>query len=629
MNDAINYFGNVLEVDLSSGAIKSKPMDPVFARKYIGGRGFTSRLQYDLIPPHVDPLGPENVLIVAPGGLTGTLAAATARITFGARSPLTGILGDGNSGGYFGPVLRRAGYSLLIIRGAAKKPVYLWIHDDQVEIRDASHLWGRDVFETTNALQTEHGKAVRVAAIGPAGENLVHIAGIVCDKDHLAARTGLGAVMGSKKLKAIAVWGSKPVPIKDPETFMKYAEEIECLEKEDKRAQDFSNRGTLGTLIDHHTAIGGLNTKNYQYGQFEFKEMIDNEALKSSPYYVRNTGCYKCPLRDDPYIKISEGEFAGTETGGPEYSTVAALGSSLGISNLAAILKANELGNRYGLDTIDLGGVIAFSMELTQRGILSQDETDGLDLQWGNYKAVIELIERIAYRRGPFADLLANGVKSAAEEIGRNAERYAVHVKGMTPCPLDARAVQVYNFRYAVSPRGADHLRISAPGGYTLDSLPLDEAAEKLRYWQSMVAIPDLMGVCKFVYTYYTEKVETVIHKELDIIPGLYNAMTGSDVTGDELHIIAQRVNNVERAHNCRLGLTAEDDILPPRFTEDPMPAGPSKGKRYTILEPMKKAWYKVEEWDMETGIPTRARLEALDLKDIADDLERHGIPVK
>ena len=539
---------------------------------------------------------------------------------------MTGILGDANSGGFFGAILKRAGYSLVLIHGKSPHPVYLWIDDDHVELRDARHLWGKDVHQTTDAIQREEGRGFRVAAIGQAGENLVHLAGIIVDKDHAAARTGLGAVMGSKQLKAIAVRASKSIPLSDPATFSQLVAELREIERTDKRAQDFKVRGTLGTLMDHHTVIGAINTRNYQFGQFEGKEKIDNEAL--AQYLVRTTGCYRCSLRPDKYCRVGEGEFAGTEVGGPEYSTAVAFGSAVGNDNLAAILKGNDLANRYGMDTIDLGGVIAFSMELYQRGILTKDDTDGLELEWGNYHAMLQLIERIAFRKGPFADLLANGVHIAAQEIGRGAERYAVHVKGMTPAPLDARAVKVYNFRYAVGPRGADHLRISAPGGYALDEVPLLEAAEKLRYWQGIIAIPDLMGLCKFAYTYYTETPEKALHRTLDIVPALYTAATGFELTSDELLETAARVTNVERAHNCRLGLTSKDDTLPPRFTEDPMPAGPAKGKVYDILEPMKEAWYTVQGWNTETGIPKRERLEELGLKDIADDLERHGIDI-
>ena len=618
------YTGAVLRVDLTEGVVRQEPLDEAFSRTYIGGRGFTSRLQYDLIPREVDPLGPENVLIIAPGALTGTSAPSAARFVVAARSPLTGILGDANSGGFFGAVLKRAGYSLVLIHGRSARPVYLRIDDDEVALCDAGHLWGKEVHDAVDAIQQQEGRGFRVAAIGPAGENLVRIASIMADKEHAAARTGLGAVMGSKHLKAIAVRSRQDYPYRDPTAFKASVEELREIERTDRRAQDLRARGTLGTLMDHHSAIGAMNTRNYQFGQFEGKEKVDHEAL-AAEYLVRPTGCYGCSLKCDRYSVVKEGEFAGVKVDGPEYSTAVALGSGLGIDNIAAILKGNDLANRYGLDTIDLGGVMAFSMELYQRGILSKEEADGLDLEWGNYHTMLELVRRIAYREGPFADLLAHGVHVAAQEIGRGAERYAVHVKGMTPAPLDARPVKVYNFRYAVGPRGADHLRISAPGGYALDKLPILEAAEKLRYWQGVVAIPDLMGVCKFAYTYYTETPDVALHRTLDVIPALYTAATGFDLTKEQLLETAARVTNVERAHNCRLGLTAADDTLPPRFTEDPMPEGPSKGKVYDILEPMKEAWYTVQGWDPKTGIPKRATLEALELGDIADDLEKHG----
>jgi aldehyde:ferredoxin oxidoreductase len=621
------YTGTVLRVDLTEGIVHKEPLDEAFSRAYIGGRGFTSRMQYDLIPPDVDPLGPENVLIIAPGALTGTSAPSAARFVVAARSPLTGILGDANSGGFVGAVLKRAGYSLVLIHGKSARPVYLKIDDDEVKLCDARHLWGEEVHAAVDAIRQTDGRGFRVAAIGPAGENLVHIASVMADKEHAAARTGLGAVMGSKKLKAIAVRSRKDFPYQDPTAFKELVAQLREIEKNDRRAQDLTARGTLGTLMDHHAAIGAMNTRNYQFGQFEGKEKVDHEAL-AAEYLVRPTGCYGCSLKCDRYSVVEEGEFAGVKVDGPEYSTAVALGSGLGIDNMAAILKGNDLANRYGMDTIDLGGVIAFSMELYQRGILSKEEADGLDLEWGNYHTMLELVRRIAYREGPFADLLAHGVHVAAQEIGRGAERYAVHVKGMTPAPLDARPVKVYNFRYAVGPRGADHLRISAPGGYALDQLPILEAAEKLRYWQSIVAVPDLMGVCKFAYTYYTESPDIALHRTVDIVPALYTAATGFELTKEQLLETSVRVTNVERAHNCRLGLTAADDTLPPRFTQDPIPEGPSKGKVYDILEPMKEAWYTVQGWNTETGIPKRETLEKLGLGDIADDLKQHSIDI-
>lgn len=621
------YAGWALRVDLTRGEVRKEPLDEALARAYIGGRGFTARLEYDLIPPQVDPLGPENVVIVAPGPLTGTPAPSTARFTLGARSPLTGILGDANSGGFFGAILKRAGFDLILLHGQSPGPVYLWMENGRAELRDARHLWGKDTHEAARLIREEMGRGVSMALIGQAGENLVRFAGLIVDGEHAAARTGLGAVLGSKRFKGFAVRGTQDVPIHDLQRFAELAEELAEILRVDKRSGgELVQYGTTA-LLDHHTEIGGVNTRNFQSGIFEGKERIDGDALNAL-YLAKTTGCYRCPVKCDRYSRVEEGEFAGTEVGGPEYSTLVAFGSACGNDNLASILKANEMCNKFGLDTIETGNLIAWSMELYQRGILSKEKTDGVDLTWGNYHAILEMVERIAFRKGPFADLLAEGILSAAQEIGQDAERYAVHAKGMTPPPLDARAVKVYNFRYAVSTRGADHLRISAPGAYGLDVLPRMEAAEKLRLWEGIVTIPDLMGLCKFPYSYYAETVDRTLHKMLHIVPGLFSAATGVEVTGDDLLLVARRVANVERAHNCRLGLTAKDDTLPPRFTEEALPEGPSKGKVYDILDSMKEAWYSVHGWDVQTGIPKRETLEALGLGDIADDLERHGIPL-
>jgi aldehyde:ferredoxin oxidoreductase len=618
------FTGNRLTVDLSDSTIEIEPVDPDFSRCFIGGRGFTSRLNYELNPVDLDPLSPESVMVIAPGALSGSPAFSTARFVVGVRSPLTGIFGDANGGGFWGAHLRRAGFSVVVIRGRAEKPVYLKIDDERVSIEDAAGLWGKDTHETTDVLQAALGNAYRIAAIGQAGENLVSIAGIVVDKDHLAARCGVGAVMGSKNLKAMAVRCSKPFPLANPELFKSAVAQLRNLEENDARLKDFTRRGTLGTLMDHHTHLGGTNTMNYQYGQFAGKESIDGEALIKS-YLVKTTGCYTCPTRCDRWCEVNEGEFAGTKVGGPEYCTAAAFGSGIGNDNLAAILKGNDLADRYGMDTLDLGGVLAFAFELYQRGILTKDDTGGLDLVWGNYRAALELVRRIAYREGFLGETLAHGVKGAAEIIGKNSSRYGVHIKGMTPAPLDARVVKVYNFRYAVSPRGGDHLRISAPGAYGLDEKPIEEAVSHLHSWESVITLPDLMGVCKFPYTYYTDTVDITLKKMLEIIPQLYTAATGFELDKEDLMEAAMRVNHLERAYNARLGLRAKDDILPPRFTEDAMPEGPARGKVFDILEPIRVAWYKQHGWD-EEGIPTRATLEDYDLADIAADLEKHNI---
>jgi aldehyde:ferredoxin oxidoreductase len=618
------YVGRCLHVDLSDGSLRTERLDENFARLYIGGRGFTARMQYDLIAPTVDPLGPDNVFIIAPGPLTGTPVASTSRFTVGARSPLTGILGDANSGGMWGAVLKRAGYDMVVLRGRAPNPVYLWIDGDQVAVRDARHLWGMDTRQTWDTLKAELGRAVSIACIGPAGENLVRFSGLVENTEHVAARSGMGTVLGSKNVKALAVRGTGAVPLTEPGAFKELSDQLaEILRKDKRSSSELLEYGTT-YLMNHHGAIGCLNTNNYTGGDFAGQDDIDGDALNES-YFVKATACYRCPCRCDRYSEVTEGEYAGTKVGGPEYATVAAFGSGCGNSNLASILKANELCNLYGLDSIETGNLVAFSMELYERGIITDSDTGNLQLTWGNHQSMVKLVEQIAYRQG-FGDVLADGIVAATKKIGRNSERYAVHVKGMTPPGPDARAIKVYNFRYAVSPRGADHLRISAPGAYGLDSIPLVEAAEKLRFWEGIVTLPDLMGLCKFPYSYFAETVERTLTKMMEILPRLYTAATGLQTTAEDLLTAAERVNNVERAHNVRLGLSADADTMPPRFTEDRIPSGPSKGAIYDILEPMKVAWYRVHGWDEVSGHPRREKLVELGLADLAADLEERGI---
>jgi aldehyde:ferredoxin oxidoreductase len=617
------YAGYMLEVDLTAGKFEKRPLDEGFARKYVGGRGFTSRLQYELIPPEVDPLSPENPLIVAPGPLTGTRAPAGSRFTVGGRSPLTGILGDANSGGHWGPELKRAGFDLLVLKGQSNRPVYLWIHDGEVEIRDASHLWGKDTRQTRAILVDELGgdEKIKVAAIGQAGENLVKIAGFVVDVDHLAARTGLGALMGSKKLKAIAVRGTQPVPLYDKKAFQRASGVLNKILLSDQMSGgELATYGTTSLLTLHNT-YGGLATRNWQTGVFEGANKIDGVAFNKSGYAEDPTACFACPCRCDRAARVDEGEYAGTQVGGPEYYTVCSFGSKLGNDNLASILKANELCNLYGLDTGSTGGIIGFLMEAWQRGALTTEMTGGLDFSWGNHRTMIEIIHQIAHRQG-LGDKIAEGIRPLAEWIGNGAQEYAMHVKGMDPVTFDPRALRVYNFRYAVASRGADHLRISAHGAYGLEELPVDEAAHKMKFWQDIVGIPDLMGVCKFPYSFYSETAEVTFRKVLELLPELYSAATGWEITGDDLKTASERMGTVERAFNSRLGLTAKDDVLPKRFLEEPLPAGPKKGQVMDILEPLKRGFYEAQGWDVETGIPTRNTLERLGLEDIADDLE-------
>lgn len=620
------YTGQVLLVNLTTGTVEKVPLDKKMAETYIGGRGFTSYLHFKLIDPLTDPFSEDNVLIFATGPLTGTLAPASGRFTVGARSPLTYILGDGNGGGHFAPELKMAGYDVLIVKGKAKWPVYLWINDDVVEIRSADALWGLDTAATEMAIRKELGEEnLQVATIGPAGERLVRFAGIVVNRDHLAARTGMGAVMGSKNLKAVAVRGSKSIPLADPKNFKKWADALfETITTDKVSGEALPQYGTT-SLVDLHNSLGGLATKNWQKGYFEQASLINGDALNAR-FLVNATACYNCPCRCDRYCVITEGPYAGTAVGGPEYYTIVSFGSKCCNPDLASIIKANHLANLYGLDSGSTGGVIAYAMELYEKGILTARDTGGLELTWGNGGAVVELVKRIAFREG-IGNLLAEGIREMAKQLGPAAEECAITVKGMDPPTFDPRALQVYNFRYAVASRGADHLRISAHGAYELERIEDDnEAAKRLAFWQNVVCIPDMMGICKFPYTFYAENAEVTFKKALELVPKAFEAATGISANGDYLLEVATRVAQLERAINVRYGLTPADDELPKRFLTEPLPDGPKKGQVHDRFPALKEGFYLAMGWDLNRGVPTKQVLQQLDMDEIARDLEQRGL---
>jgi aldehyde:ferredoxin oxidoreductase len=613
MSNIGGYAGKTLKIDLSGETIVTEDLDKDLAENYIGGRGFTSKLQQDLIPPDANPLGPENVLIIATGPLTGTMAPASSRFVVGGKSPLTGILGDANCGGFWGPELKMAGYDMLTVYGRAEHLVYIWIDDDQVEIRSAEYLRNKDTQQTEKMIREELGdESIQVACIGPAGENMVRFAGVVANIHHLAARTGMGAVMGSKNLKAIAVRGTVGLTFADPEKFKQVNEQLwDIIVGDPKSGKLLPEYGTT-TLIKLHNEMGGMSTRNWQTGYFDASDKIDGDAINRQ-YLTNAVGCYACPSRCDRYCVVTEGEFKGTSVGGPEYYTIVSFGSKLGNDNLASILKANELCNLYGLDTGSTGGIIAFAMECYEKGLITKEDTGGLELTWGNYRVMLELIEQIAYSKG-FGKLLGQGFREAVKQIGPESEAFAIHVKGMDLSTFDPRALQVYNFRYAVASRGADHLRISAHGAYELENSPPQEAVTKLKYWQDVVCIPDMMGICKFPYTFFSESTEVTLRKALELVPELYAAATGIEMNGDKLMEASWRTAVVERLVNNGYGMTIDDDCLPKRFTDEPMPDGPSQGKKYDIFNLLKETFYEVSGWD-KAGQPTEETLEKLKLK--------------
>ncbi|MFZ5634018.1 MAG: aldehyde ferredoxin oxidoreductase family protein [Bacillota bacterium] len=618
------YWFKVLDVDLGTGKIEKKPLPAEVAEKMIGGRGFVSWFHYFNVDPGADPLGPDNALIFATGPFTGTLAPSSGRFVVGGKSPLTGLLGDANCGGQWGPELKYAGYDVLIVRGRARSPAVLKIVDDHVSIEPAGDLWGKNTEDTERLIRRKYlDDTFQVACIGIAGENLVRFAGIVCNAEHLAARTGMGAVMGSKNLKAVAVKGTKDIPLHDQAEFKALRDELWKIIIEDGRSGLHLPEYGTTSLVELHNSLGGLSTRNWQSGYYEDHEMINGDALNEK-YLINATACFNCPSRCDRYSYVAEGEFKGTYVGGPEYYTILSFGSKLGNNNLASILKANQLCNQYGLDTGSTGGMIAFAMECYEKGLITGEDTGGLELNWGNYHAMLQLIDNIAGRKG-FGDILAQGVVAAAGHIGKGAEQYAIHIKGMDPPTLDPRALKVYNFRYAIASRGGDHLRISAHGAYELDRMPVDEAARQLKFWQNIVTIPDLIGVCKFPYTFYSETPEVTFKKVLDLVPGLIRAATGMEMDGDRLLRASERTTLLERSLNIRYGLKPADDRLPDRFLKEPLPTGPRKGQVYDIFDELKKSFYKWQQWDLETGVPFDRAYRELALTEVADDLRKRG----
>lgn len=627
------YAGRILRVNLSTRAVSVQPLEETMTRKYLGGRGFNMRRLYDEIPAHLDGKSVDNKLIFGVGPLVGTMFPGASRFNVSAKSPQTGILGDSNAGGFFGPELKFAGYDQLIIEGKAEKPVYLLIYNDQVEIMDAQHLWGLDVWATQTLLHQElKDSRVQVAAIGTAAENGVVYAGIFTSLARAAARTGMGTVMGSKNLKAIAVRGTKSIKVADPGAFGKLINEIDRAIYEHR---EYPARALMGTtkLVHALNEAGCLATRHFQTGRFEDAEAVSGEALAET-VKVKSKSCFSCTIPCSRFYEIKEGPFAGLKSEGPEFEGLAGFSSRVGVNNLAAALKGVDLCNRYGLDVITTSEVISFVMELYQRGVISRQEADGLDLSWGNVDTVLALINKINRREG-FGDILADGVKVAAQKIGRGSEDFALHVKGLELFQADPRGLKAYALGYAVASRGGDHLRSEpsfefsedAQAGQKLYGHP--DAAFRLKYhgkgrvvkhYEEWSALSDCLEACK----------NTIVNMEIvdyTMAAKLMNAVAGWNITGDEMQTICERVVNLEKVFNTREGLTRKDDMLPKRFTQEPLPAdsGPSAGS-VVELEPMLDEYYQARGWDVQNGLPTEIKLKALGLEEEARELKERGL---
>jgi aldehyde:ferredoxin oxidoreductase len=628
----MGYAGKILRVDLTTGKMWIQPLRKDLARKYIGGTGMAARILWEEVKADVDPLGPENRLIVVTGPVTGTIWHTAGRSAFVAKSPLTGIWGESHFGGFFGPELKFSGYDAIIIQGRSEKPVYLCIYDGKPEIRRADHLWGKTTYETADIIREElDDREVKVAAIGQAGENLVRYANVMTGFHNFAGRTGMGAVMGSKKLKAIAVRGFNSVKVADIDKLLDLAYNARERILTCDQAMELRKYGTP-MLVGAKQAIGELPTKNHYTGIFDRYEEIDGPTIREK-YWAGTKACFSCFLACKKNNFVRAGEFEGTFTAGPEYEGVYAFGSNLMISNMPAILKMNYLSNAYGIDVISLGVVMSFLAELFENKIIDEKDTGGFRLEWGDYKAAIEAVEMVAFRRG-IGDLMAEGVREMARRIGRGSEKYAMHVKGLEISGQDGRTHRSAGLTHATAARGADHMRSLV----TVDQLGYRDVAAKrfgedkvervcngysedfkalaVKMHEDAYAIRDSLVVC-----WYSVGWPPVFW--MDDFANILVAVTGEEEFGnlDELFRIGERINNVKRAFNVRHGITRKDDVLPERFTKEPMPEGPGRGQ-VVNLDKMLDEYYELRGWDRR-GIPRRDKLLELDLADVEEEVSK------
>ena len=607
------WCGKILRVDLTGGAIKETPLDFQTAKDFIGGRGLGTKILLDQMDPACDPLGEQNVLAMATGPLTGTAAPTGARYMVVTKSPLTGAITCSNSGGFFPAELKKAGYDAIVFTGKSPEPAYLWIDNGRAELRSATAIWGMDTHRTQASLKAETDPKAKVACIGPAGERGVLFASVMNDKDRAAGRSGVGAVMGAKNLKAVAVKGDSPVPLHDPDAFKAGVKKAQKRFKDGLAGKPFGLNlyGTAQTIAGTQT-VGALPTRNAQEGTFANWEAINGQTLAKT-YLVKPRACFSCPIGCGRVTKVDEPGFEG-EGEGPEYETIYAMGSMCGIDHLAAITKANYICNEEGMDTISTGATIACAMEMAEKGFLSESDVGiGRPLRFGDAEALVELTRMIAEKRGIGA-LLAEGSRRFAEQMGH--PELAMTAKSQEFAGYEPRGEQGMGLAYATSPIGASHMRgdpayieiLGVP--MLIDPLTWEDKPQLVMDWQDVFCVIDAAGVCVFFsvrnYTTPTRDIRP------EGIAELLNAATGADYTVDELVRAGERIFNAERIFLVRAGFTRKEDTLPIRMLKEPMPDGPAKGM-VCHLEEMLDAYYPIRGWDAN-GIPTPEKLKELGL---------------
>jgi aldehyde:ferredoxin oxidoreductase len=627
------YAGKQLLVDLTKQKCKAIPLDPNFALTYLGGQGFASRILFDSVGPSTKPLGPDNVMIWATGPFTGTLWPQAARYVVAAKSPLTGIFGESHAAGHWGPELKFAGFDTAIVHGRAEKPVYLLIDNGKAKLENAKDLWGRNTQETEEIIkENNRDQALRVSCIGQAGENLVRYAAIINDFDRAAARSGIGAVAGSKNLKAVAVRGNQDIPVAKPDKYLKVIDELH----QKMLASPFTaSRAEYGTtnLVELMQEIGRLPSYNMRSGVFEEYQKISGETIKQK-YLVKPRADFACLQRCGRYTIVRTGPYAYCG-GGPEYETQSALGSRCGNDNIESILYGHHLCNLYGLDTISTGATISWAMECWDQGLITAKDTGNIDLSWGNHEVIIQLIHLIARREG-FGDILAEGSFRAAQKIGRGTEQYVMHSKRQEIAGQEPRAQKSMGLASATAARGADHL-YAFP---VLDEVGFDEEIS-IRYGtqylpeigdrlnpkykgimvkenEDFCAVVESLGVCK----YGTLIPPVLFYSD---VAAAFDVTVGVNLSIADLHLIGERIVNLNRCFNVREGIRRKDDSLPRRLTEEPAPKGPAKGQ-IVELDVMLDEYYEKRGWQVKDGLPTQKTLQKLGLEDTITNLAKHGV---
>ncbi|MGB3905276.1 MAG: aldehyde ferredoxin oxidoreductase family protein [Anaerolineae bacterium] len=608
------YLGKILKVDLTKGEIAEETLNPDYARMFVGGSGLAARYIYDLADADTDPLGPENPLVFMTGPLVGTRAPSCGRYVICARSPQTNLWGESNIGGFLGPHLRFAGYDGIIVRGQAAEPVYLLVRDGEAGLRDASHLWGMDCYQTQETIKEElEDPSVRVACIGPGGERLVKYASVIAGRGRAAGRSGMGAVMGSKRLKAVACRGTGSVPLADRDAFGEIARETLAWVKDDVSSQVFNQTGTAGSA-NLCSMLGNMPNKYFMQGTFDEVDNISGSTMAET-ILVGTSGCFGCVVQCGREVEITEGPYQLGRTDGPEYETVGALGSVLLIDDLAAVCYMSHLCNRYGLDTISTGVTLGLAHYLYEEGIIGSGDLGGLALSWGDPEPAISLIEMIANREG-LGDLLAEGSVAVAREFG--VEEMTAHVHGLEVGMHDPRASSGVTISYLTSPRGACHNKSDAYWldlGRILEDLgigPMDRFEEEGKA-ALMVRHQDWRSASDALISCIAVSFPTLS------LSKMLSAATGWDVSDSGLLIAGERILNLKRALNLLWGLKTEDEKLPGLLLR-PLEEG-GTAQYVPDVERLLTDYYEVRKWDRRSGRPTLEKLRELDLADVAEEL--------